>query len=182
MAYSVLKTNKIMATNVDSLVRDGVSAATVMENGFIVNLLTKSTTAGEGEVFAATQPVTGALLGLYMVNEPVVVSVTSADGVVYKGINPDPRNFSIAPLTPFTTFKPMPGDIIELTADGFTGARSSNTFANAADQTDQLVWGSSQTASALSFKYLGDSYVSIGSGTLGATQRVVTYVLQCLAN
>lgn len=182
MAYSFLRTNKIMATNVDSLVRDGVSAATVMENGFLVGLLTKSATTGEGEVFAATQPVTGALQNLYMVNEPVVISVTDANGVVvYRG-DGDPRNFSIPALQVFSAFKPQPGDIIELTADGFTGARGANTFANATDQQYALVWGGSQTASVLSFKYLGDSYVSIGSGTLGATQRVVTHVLECLAN
>ena len=182
MAYSVLIESKIMATNVDSLVRDGVAASQVMENGFICQLATKSSTSGEGEVWSATAPATGSLNGLWMVNEPAVVEVVAEDGTRYKGINNDPRNFSIPALRPFSAFKPQPGDLIKVTDDALAGTKSTNTFVNAADGAYQLTWGSSATANALSFKLIETSYVSIASGTLGASQRVTAYLFQCVAN
>jgi len=181
MAYSVLIPKRIMASNVDSLVRDGVHATQRLENGFIVQLDTKSATAGEKEVWTATAPATNHLNDLHMVNEPVVVTV-EANGVEYKGINPDPRNFSIPATRVFSTFKPQQGDLIELTADGIGGTKSTNTFINAADGVYDLQWGATQTASALSFKLIEENYISIGNGTLGSDQRVVTYLFQCLAN
>lgn len=182
MAYSVLITKRIMASNVDSLVRDGVSASQELQNGFIVQLATKSSTAGEGEVWNATAPATNNLNGLWMVNEPVVVEVKSADGVVYKGINPDPRNFSIPAKRVFSAFKPQPGDLIQVTEDALGGTKSTNTFVNAAGGSYTLTWGATQTANALSFKLIEEGFVSIGSGVLGSSQRVTTYLFQCIAN
>ena len=58
MANTVLIQNGVQATNVDSLNRSAVCAAN-LDNGHIFYLATKSTTAGEGEVWTATQPATG---------------------------------------------------------------------------------------------------------------------------
>ena len=182
MAYGVLIPTRIAATNVDAYNRDGVSADQVLENGFIVQLDTKSATAGEGEVWAATAPATSNLNDLHMILDPVVVEVVAADGTRYKGINPDPRNYSIPALRPFSAFKPQPGDLILCSEDVFSNAKSTNTFANAENASYQLAWGSTQTASALSFKYVETKYISIGSGTLGDDHRVTAYLMQCVAN
>jgi hypothetical protein len=182
MAYGVIVESRIAAQNNDALVRDGVHATEVLENGFVVQLLTKSTTAGEGEVWAATAPVTGSLVNLYMVSEPPVVEIVSADGNRYKGLNPDPRNFAIPALRPFSAFKPQPGDLVLMSADVFSNAKSTNGFANAANTAYQLAWGATQTADALSFKFVEAKDIAIGNGALGSTQRVTAYLMECIAN
>jgi len=58
MSYAVLVQDAVQAMNIDALNRSAVCAANV-DNGNIFYLATKSTTAGEGEVWTATQPATG---------------------------------------------------------------------------------------------------------------------------
>jgi len=173
---------RIAATQNDALIRDGVHPTEVLEMGSTVQLLTKSATAGEGEVWTATAPASGSLLGIYMVSEPMIPEIATADGNRYRIGSPDPRNFSIPALRPFSAFKPQPGDLILASEDLFANAKSTNTFANVSDGVYQLTWGGSQTASALSFKYVETKYISIGSGVLGGSQRVTAYLMECLAN
>jgi hypothetical protein len=172
MAYGILIPNAIAALNVDAWNRSAVSASAV-ENGNIVILASKSTTAGESEVWTATVPSSGAgLTGVWICYEPEVVLTASK----YKGLDPDPRNFVNAIGDIFSVFKPQLGDILTMSADCFSGAFSSHTHANATNSTGglKLVWGSSQTASVFSVKYLATSYVSIGTGAID-NQRVVMY-------
>ena len=177
---TVLVQTQVQAMNIDALNRSAVAAAEV-ENGMVFNLATQSTTAGEGEVWAVTNPVTGALTGLWMAYDPEVVVVTS-NGKQYRGINPDPRDFSIAAGDVFSAFKPMVGDLILVTAGGALDAPTgSNAFLEAADGAMKMAWADTQTASTLSFKLIGTSYVSIPDGTIG-TQRVTAYKLECVAN
>lgn len=176
MAQNVLVQNAVAALDVNSYNRSGVHASAAVDNGNIVILSGLSTTAGESEVWTALTPSTGnGLTGVWMVAEPEVVIT----GGKYKGINPDPRDFSVAALKPFSCFKPQLGDIITMTADGFAGTKSTNTFANATDTTGGLkpVWGATQTASVFSLKLLATTYISIGSGAIDS-QRVVAYKLQ----
>ncbi len=175
MSYGVIIPNAIAAKDIDSLNRSAVSASAV-ENGNIVILATKSTTAGEAEVWTATVPSTGAgLTGVWMAYEPEVVLTASK----YKGLDPDPRNFRNEIGDVFSVFKPQLGDIITLTADNFSAAFSANTHANATNSTGglKLVFGNSQTGSVFSLKYLATTYISLGSGTVDS-QRVTAYVME----
>lgn len=175
--HSVMLPTAIMAKDVDSLNRFAEAAYDV-DNGNVVQLLTKSATVGKGEVWVATKPATGSLANLYMVMEPEVVIITAADGTEYKGINADPRNFYTVAGRTFTAFRLQVGDLVTLTAAAFANSIGSNTFANAADATSLLTWGTSATSGALSLKLVASTYISVGSGTLGSTQRVDAYQLQ----
>lgn len=172
MAYGVVIQDRVQASNVDALNRSAKSASLV-ENGYVCNLLTRSSTAGEGEVWVATAPATGALSNLWMVYSPEVVITDSK----YKGLNPDPRDFSIAIGQVFDVFQPQLGDIITITADSLTG--SANTHAVATDGDFQLNWGAS-AVSGLSLKLLATTYISIGLGSIG-TQRVTAYRFEVVA-
>jgi hypothetical protein len=169
MSYGVLIPNAIAAQNVDAWVRSAVCASAV-ENGNIVILTGKSTTAGEAEVWTAAVPATTSpgLTGAWMVYEPELVWTGS-----YRGLDPDVRNFRVAATKIFTVFKPQLGDIITLTADNFSGAKgTTNDFGNATDSTGglKLVWGDTQTGSVFSVKHLATTYISIGTGAIGSHQ------------
>jgi hypothetical protein len=180
--HAVVEKLATMSKDIDSLNRFAQCAAAV-DNGNVVQLLTKSTDAGEGEVWVATAPASGSLEDLYMVAELGVVSVYDSAGNEYRGLNSDPRNAYNAAEKTFTAFQLHKGDVVRLTAEAFSGAKGvSDTFANAADGLYTLVWGTSQTASALSLRLLATNYISIGSGTLGATGRVVAYDFKVLYN
>lgn len=176
MAQNVLVQNAVAALNVDAWVRSAVHASSAVDNGNIVILSALSTTAGESEVWTALTPSTAnGLTGVWMVAEPEVVTT---DGK-YKGLNPDPRDFSVAATKVFSCFKPQLGDIITMTADGIAGTKSTNTFANATDTTGGLkpVWGATQTSSVFSLKLIATTYISIGLGTI-SSQRVTAYKFQ----
>ena len=180
--HAVLEKLATMSKDVDSLNRFAQSASDV-DNGNVVQLLTKSSDAGEQEVWVATAPATGSLENLYMVANLGVVTIYGPDGTEYRGINSDPRNaYTVAGKT-FTAFQLHKGDVIRLTAEAFSGEKGgSDTFANAADASLKLVWGTSQTSSALSLKLIGTTYITIGTGTLGSSGRVTAYDFQVLYN
>ena len=174
MAYGVMIPTSVGAKDVDSWTRSAVCASPV-ENGTAVILTGKSATAGEAEAFTAVLPTTGnGLTGVWIAGEPEVVLTTGK----YKGLDSDVRNFRNEANKVFTVFKPQLGDLIELSADCFTGAFSSNTHANCTDgASGKWVWGNSQTASVASLKYLATKYISIGTGAVD-NQRVVSYLLE----
>lgn len=178
MAYGVLVPNQIAALNIDAWNRSAVCASPV-ENGWIVALETKSTTAGESEVWTATVPATGTLTNLWMVYEPEVV-LTAAK---YKGLDPDVRNFRVEATDIFSVYKPVLGDIITMSADCLLGSYSAGvtTHVNATDTSGgfSLYWGSSQTASVLSYKLLSATYFSIGTGAID-NQRITAYQFECV--
>jgi hypothetical protein len=171
MTHNVMVPNAIAALNIDSLNRSAICAS-ALDNGNLVALASMSATAGESEVWTATVPATGTLANLWMVYESEV-NVTDSK---YKGLDPDPRNFSVAAGKVFSCFKPQLGDIITMTADGLAGTKSTNTFVNATDTTGGLkpVWGASQTASVFSMKLIDTTYFSIGTGAMD-NQRIVAY-------
>ena len=119
MSYGVCLPVSVAALNIDAFNRSAVSASAV-ENGNVVVLATKSTTAGEAEVWTATVPSTGnGLTGLWMAYEPELV-LTSSGSSQYKGLDPDPRNFRNEIGDIFSVFKPQLGDIITLTDDALS--------------------------------------------------------------
>jgi len=175
MANGVVIQNKVQAMNIDALNRPAKGSVEI-DNGDVFQLASKSAVSGEEEVWLATAPATGSLDGLWMAYEPEVVLTASK----YKGIDPDVRNFTNPAGEIFTAFKPVIGDIISLTGDALTGT-AELAYANAANTAYKLVWGASQTASALSLEYLDTKFLSIGLGSLG-TQRVDLYEFVVVGN
>ena len=164
MSYNILIQNAVQAMNIDALNRSAICTTANIDNGNVFYLATKSATAGEGEVWTATQPATAsglklsfALVGttyisiadgsigtqrvtayelecvdnssnLWMAYSPEIVTVVSGTKK-YRGLNPDPREFTNLEDEVFTAFKPQVGDIVTMTADGIgSTAIGSNTF------------------------------------------------------
>jgi hypothetical protein len=181
MAYhGVLVPSAIAATNIDSYNRSAVCAS-ALDNGMIVKLTGKSTTAGETEVFTAVVPSTAAgLTNLYMVYAGDEVVITDSR---YKGLDPDPRNFFVPATKIVSVFKPTLGDIITVNAEALLGNYSAGvtTHINAVDTTGglNLYWGNSQTSSVLSYKLLRVTYFSLATGGID-TQRVTAYEFECV--
>jgi len=180
MAYAVLETNLVDSTNRSILKRTVVSGSNI-ENAMIFRADSLSSGSGQGEVFDATQVATGSLVNVWMANNPVIPQLTSADGEVFRMGSEDPRNYLITAGQLIDAFKPQPGDIVTFSEDCFSGARGSNTYANATTGAWQMVWGTSQGASAMCFKYLATTYISIGNPAV-ASGRVTAYKMECLAN
>lgn len=179
MAYGILVPSLIAAMNIDSLNRS-VRSATAIENGMVFSLLTKSTVAGEEEVFVATVPTTGTGTGLahlWMAMGDEIVLTSSK----YKGIDPDVRNFRNEIGQVFSAYKPQLGDIITVSADALAGTfiSGTTTHVNATTTNWQLVWGNSQTASVLSYKLLRVVYFSLATGGINS-QRITAYQLECV--
>ena len=74
--HAVLVPNKIKATDVDALNRTAVGTTSI-DNGNIFELLTYSSTTGQGEVWTAT--VASAITNLWMAYSPEVVEVAGAN-------------------------------------------------------------------------------------------------------
>lgn len=174
--HTIMIPNATVATNVDAYNRPAIGEVDY-DNGAVFELLSKSTTEGEGEVWVATAPV--GITGLWMAYEADKIITT--DGT-YRGINPDSRNFFNAKGLVFSAYKPKVGDIITLTAPAFEGTYTEGTtkFANAVAGESTLTFGATQTADALSYRVLGQTYVSIGTGLMDE-QRIPAYQLECVA-
>ena len=173
MTYGIVVPNKIAATDVDAYNRTAVSA-TALENGFLVELLTKSTTTGEGEVWVATQSA-GTLTNIWMVLGPEVVSVVSGSNK-FKGIDNDPRNFRYEIGDMIDVFRPVVGDVITLSSDALaTGAGAASAYAVITSGAWKATWSGSP-ASGLTLKYLETTYISLPqAGAISETQRPTAY-------
>lgn len=177
MAYSVIVQTKVQAEDIKAYNRSAVSAVD-LENGALVMLTGKSATAGESEVFTAVAASTSdGLTGVWMVYSPEDVVVYSGTKA-FKGLDPDPRNFINKATVVMDVFKPKIGDLILMSEDAFTGAKSTNTYANCTTGTSgQLVWGSSATSSVFVMKYLATEYISIPDGGI-SLGRLTAYLME----
>jgi hypothetical protein len=176
--HGVLIQNMVAAMDVSAYNRSVISSASTVdiENGNVFLLNAKSTTSGEAEVWVAAKG-TGSSTGFWMAYSPEIVTITS-NGKEYRGLSPDPRDFTNIGGYPFDAFKLQAGDIITITADGTSGSPSTGAYVNPTDNTFVLTWAASQGSYA-SFKLIKETYISIGSGAMD-TQRVLAYQLQCL--
>jgi hypothetical protein len=181
-AHGVLILNNVAATNVDSYNRSVVTGSDIdVDNGHIFPLLSQSSLSGYSEVwsFGVT---TGSQHDLWMAYEPEIV-LTSAK---YRGIDPDPRNFynpsgaTYSGSFVFSAFMPRIGDVITVTAAALSGSPSSGDYVNCAANSCILTWGGGM-GSFLSFKLLKETYISIGTGGLGDTNRILAYKLACVS-
>ena len=171
MSYSVLIAGEIAAKNIDSLNKFG-KAAVAVENGHVVALGDRSATKGENDVYNVNVPATATLASdiFYMVNEPVNVLVNGK----YSGLTDDPREFNIPAGKVFTMYKPIVGDEVVITIDGLDGTKGENTYITPANGTTKLTWANNVSGISLAYKYVGDTYVSIGN------ERVPAYRFICV--
>ena len=172
MSHGVIVANKIRATDVDALNRVCVSADDI-DNGFVFELLTRSATTGESEVWVATKS-GGTLTNIWMAKSAGPVSTVSGSNE-FLGLDSDIRNFYKVAGKMVDCFKPQVGDVITLSADALgTGSGAASAYAVVTSGTYKLTWSGS-AASGLTLKYLATVYNSIPTGTISDTQQVVAY-------
>jgi hydrogenase maturation factor HypE len=185
--HGVLEKKDVAATNVNSYNRYAMAGSSVdLDNGNVFRLDTQNTASytGYSEVWDVSAPsLSGSTLNKLWMAGTFAVNKTIDGTLTYRGLNDDPRKFYNSGSSVFDAYKPQPGDVIVLTADAFSGTVSaSSVYLNAEDASYELVVGSAQTTSALSYKLLATTYISVGIGTPGSTQRVTAYKYECLAN
>ena len=133
------------------------------------------------QVYETVTPATGKLSGLWMAFSPEDTVITDAVGNQYKiGIN-DPRTFTNVANVPFSAFKVNVGDLVTMTAEGFSNSIGENTYAVAQNGSNQLLFAS-DAIDGLSFKVIETTYLSIAGANAIGSQRVTAYLLECVAN
>jgi hypothetical protein len=177
--HTVIQKRNVMATNIDSLNRHAYYTSD-LDNGSVFKLDTIQDLTSGCEVWTVTKS-NGSSADFWMAANTDVNMLVSGTKQ-YRGLSVDPRDNYVSACTVFDAFKPQVGDVILLTADAFTGAVSTNTYANSVDNGTDLVWGTAKTASALSLKLVDTTYIAIPDGSLGDTQQVAAYKLVCIAN
>jgi len=181
MTHAVLIPRAIAAMNIDSLNRpviDYGASASAIDNGNIFVLDSKHTSGSLTEVWELKQPTAGSPTGAWMAYSGDEIPVTASK---YKGLDPDPRNFSNAANLVFSAYKPQVGDIIWLTADAFSNSFSSHTYAHGVADSFKLYWDTNDGGlSGLTYKYIRTTYISLATGAID-NQRVTAYELECVS-
>jgi hypothetical protein len=172
MAYSVVILSSVAAKNVDAFNKTAKFAGGALENGNVISLGAKSSTAGESDVYIAATPATASLetANYYMVYEAPIPLISSK----YKGISDDPREFNIATSTVFNCYKPQVGDELIISEDGIAGSKSTNTYIVPANDTGELTWAANTTGVSLGYELDGTTFISVGS------TRVTAYKFKCV--
>lgn len=177
--YAILVKDKIAAQHDDSKNRSAYLTSASLANGCVFYLNTLAGLSG-CEVWTVTKS-NGSAADMWMAYSSDV-NLVEVGTKKFRGITADAADFYISACTVFSAFRPEPGDIITMTAEGFSNAVSTNTYANSADNQYTLAWGTSKSASALSFKLLDATYISKPDGSLGDDQRVTAFKLVCVGN
>lgn len=178
MAKTVLIQTQVAAMNIDSLNSDAINTTDDLDNGSIVVRGALSTVAGKGELFTTSKPVTGSLTDLWMVYSPEVVAFKSGSNI-YKGLSADPREFTNIVNYPLNIFKPMAGDLIKITGDGFTGGLEGLTAGQYAVATNASykLGANASAIEGLTFKVLKkDDFIVIGN------EHVPAALIECVRN
>ena len=185
--YGILIKSRVAAKNVDSWNRSavtvGATAGSNVDNGNVFRLDSQSTVSGWGEVWSVTVPTTNGstMNSLWMAASPEV-NVTIDGALQYRGLNADPRRFTNVAGSAFDAIKLQVGDVIMVSSDAISGSPSTGLFVQPTNGSVLLAWSATQTASTFCAKQLQETYISIGTGGLGDSQRVLAYKLQVIAN
>lgn len=170
MANVVIKT-MVQAYNIDAYNRTAVCEEDI-ENGSVFELKEYSTDPSEGMVWKATAPTAATAKGLWMATSPEVVVTKGYDGAVYKGLTPDPRAFvNVAGRMIDATFLAV-GDIIEMTAEGITGADTNDYLVPTAN--GFKLSSAAAAGTGLTLRKVGTSRLHIGQGSI-AKSAPITY-------
>lgn len=176
---TVLEQTLTAAKNIDTLNGSFIHVAD-LPNGSVFTKGNKNS----AQVYEVGAIEAGALDNLWMASNPVDVVLTDVTGNQYKPGILDPRAFTNKSGLVFSAFKPQKGDLITITADGFTNEYEAGThlYANVTAGSNKLTFGATQTADALSFAIVEVTYISIASASALGSQRVPAYLLECVHN
>lgn len=180
MTHAVVNASKMTAKNIDAYVRPVVSSGCNIDNGNIFTLNGKYAASGSGlEVWAASIPTTGSLVGVWMALEPEIPFATSGTNV-YRGLGTVQEFYNPANQV-FTAVKLVPGDIFSITDDGLKGSHSTGSWICSTDGELKWLWSAYPTVSTANCLFLNTAYFSIPDGSIG-TQRVTSYQFEVKAN
>jgi hypothetical protein len=178
--HAILIQKQVSAQTNPALNRSVISGCDI-DNGNVFTLSHQNGGTGLTEVWDVIQPTTGSIGGLWMAAAPEVVTTISGANK-FRGIDVDPRNFYTAASTVFDAYKPMPGDIITLTADALDSG-TSQQYAVAAIGTFKLAWAADpSTNKTFSMHYLGTDPIAVGSGSAIGTSHVAAFKFEVLNN
>jgi hypothetical protein len=176
--HSILILNKAAAMDVSAYNRPAYYTHDI-DNGGVFRLDSLLGTTG-CEVWNVTLS-NGSAADLWMAYSPEV-NTASIGTKKFRGLTQDQQDFYISACTVFDAFKPQVGDILTLTADAFSTTRTTETYANSADNSADLVWAATQTGSALSLKIIDVTTIAKPDGTLGDEQALTAYKMLVIAN
>lgn len=181
----VLVQTRVMAENIDALNRHGVAEVAV-ENGDVFVCGVQSTDPKQKDVFAVTKA-SAVAKDLWMAYEPEVVDVVNGQNV-YRGLDADPRHFSIPANRPFRMFKPVAGvDLIQITKDFFAEGFDPDTVSGAkyveiqSNGTFKAVASATSNFAGLQFKIFAKKPIIIANGVIGG-ESVDAWILECTNN
>ena len=178
MAKTVLVPTDIVAKNIDAYNRTVINDADI-DNGAVFQMGALSTDADKKEVFEIATPETGAgLKNLWMAYSPEVVLTVSGDFQA-KGIDADPRNFTNVKGIPFDAYKIQVGDLVTMTAEGFSAPYNHEAYAVAQNGSNKLAFAGA-AIEGVTYKVLGETQIVIASGNVGSN-AVKAYLLECVA-
>ena len=176
MTHTILKQDRVAAKDIDSWNRSVICGSNI-DNGWVFLLSSKSTTAGEAEVWNATWTTAGSQANVWMAASPELVLTDSK----YRGINPNSQDFVNTAGEVFDAFKPQAGDIITVTADALDSS-TAEAYAYVPTQAHEFMWGST-LPTGLALRYLKTTYLPSGaSGSTITSGRVVAYQFEVLSN
>jgi hypothetical protein len=162
--HTVTDLAAIAAQNVIAYNSDFVSASS-LDNGNICVLLTKSATAGQGEVWTATAPSSASSTGVYIVDSPVLPFVVTAAGDKINGLGTARDFYTIAGEIGVARRLQL-GDIVTVSAETLDSSTVA-AYAIPVAGTFKLAW-SAVTVNGFYLTYLKTTYISVPDGTIGA--------------
>lgn len=170
MAHNVVILKQYAAYNVDAYNRTAVCESDI-DNGCVFKLVSYSETEGEGIVWKAEQAAESDK-GLWMATSPEVVITKVMDGVEMRNLVTDPRAFVNVAGKMIDATKLIPGDILEMTCEGITGADTNNYLVP--DASNFKLKANSSAGTGLSLRKIGTSKLHIGDASL-VKRPVTTY-------
>lgn len=181
MSYTVMQIRAVRSLNLDSLNRSFVYTAP-MQQGMIFTCGARSTDIDEAEVFIP-EPITADANNVWIAYEADIVETISGDGEkVYRGIDPDIRDFIIPANRTFSAFKLADFDIISLFNGTDDNSIISGTYTDGVqnylipDTSVPFGWAWTTTEADFCLKVIEPDYMSIANGgTLGGLQRNYGY-------
>jgi hypothetical protein len=168
--HTVTDLASIAAQSVIASNADFVSAS-ALDNGNICQLLTKSSTTGQGEVWTATAPSSASSTGIYMVDTPVLPFLVTSAGDKINGLGTARDFYTIAGEVGATRRLHL-GDIVTLSAETLDSSTTA-AYAIPVAGTFKMAW-SAVTVSGFYLTYIKTTYISVPDGTIGSG-HVVAY-------
>lgn len=171
MAYhTVTDLTSIAAQDVNAYSSQFVSASS-LDNGNICVLLTKSATAGQGEVWTATAPSSASSTSVFMVDTPVLPFLVNGAGEKVNGLGTARDFYTIAGEVGVARRLQL-GDEVVLSAETLDSSTTA-AYAIPVAGTYKMAW-SAVTVNGFYLEYIETTYISVPDGTIG-TGRVTAY-------